>query len=427
MTRWEDRIANSSFMAELRECQSALAVADKSLELAPEAAPRLARIRRIVMRVAKSVEAAEAELVSIHALEALRASLASVRQEVSNFAANRNIGHFDNADSYADALLSALPQILPPDSKISLKEFKDALATYTSAVEPALATFKAQSDSLSSTLETLAQGAASTTAEVNAQKSVLANAVTAIQNQFQQEQESRAKQFLAQEDSRSAEHRSAVADRAAQTAKATEEQRLALSDLLADARSASDRLRTSLEADAKTTLEHLGELKAQAERLLGIVGTTTIISGYKREADISTQRAKWWNVLSVVGIVGFTAGTVYGLLPTVRGDVVSTWETLASRIVLSLALGVLGTFAARQARYNEGLATRNRRFELELSSIGPFIAELDPNDRTELKKALVARLFGQPESVEKPTKDQHVTGIVEVVKTVLQNLPASSK
>lgn len=425
MSRWTDRIEQSQFSIELKQCLSSFKEAEGLTETLPELSLRISRVGRVLARVQVALNASDPELVSPSALQSYVPTLQSLRQELLNFVSSANVAAVDSAESYADLLLMVICNLPAPSSAFGADEVHRSTSAVTTAAEKLLATFQQKSKKLEQSIFALEERSSELSADTAAQKGVLSSAITAIQQQFQQEQDSRSKLFLASEESRADEFRKLDASRRELYTKAFDEQRDSLRELTDVARTEHSTLAEGLATDGQKMIAQLDDFRGQAERLLGIVGTTTIISGYKREADAASMSANRWNIASVAGILGFTGGTVYSLLPLVRGDVRPTWETLIGRVVLSLALGVFGTYAARQAKYGEETARRNRRFELELSSIGPFIAELGDDTRKELKVALVNRLFGQPEPVDSPkSKDVSTTSIVEVVKAVLQNLPS---
>lgn len=426
MSTWSERIDQNQFSVELAQVFPVLADAEASDHPNPDAAIKLARIRRALELVRSSLQSANAELLPPSTLASYAPSLSSLRQELASFVSNQAEAHLNNADSYVDAAIQVLPTLAASRMASTKEQTQRSLDSITTAAETALAGYRSKSETLAKALATLDDRTTELLNEISQQKGILASSLASTQTQFQQEQESRTKLFLSAEEARNEESRKTDVVRREQHTKAAEEQREALRSLSDEARTAQAELRKELESEASALVSHMEEFKSQAERLLGIVGTTTIISGYKREADAAAATAKNWNYASVIGILGFTVGTVYGLLPVVRGEIAPTWETLLGRIVLSLALGVFGTYAARQAKYEEDIARRNRRFELELSSIGPFIAELDDETRKDLKTSLVNRLFGQPESPENSrTKEVSTTSIAEVVKVVLQNLPST--
>jgi hypothetical protein len=426
MSTWSDRIDQSQFAVELTQVFLTLADAEASEPANPDAAFRLARVRRVLEFTRAALQSANAELIPLIALDSYAPSLSSLRQELVSFVSNQSDAHLNNAGSFLDTALQVLPMLMATRTASAKDQTQRSLDSIITAAEKALAGHSARTNVLAKALTTLEERSSDLLNEISQQKGVLASSLASIQAQFQQEQESRNKQFLSAEEARSEDSRKTDIARREQHAKVVDEQRESLRVLTEEARTALSDIRKEIESDGRAVLNHMEGFKGQAERLLGIVGTTTIISGYKREADAAAKKAMYWNVASVVGIVAFTAGSVYGLLPLVRGSVTATWETLVGRIVLSLALGVFGTYAARQAKHEEETERRNRRFELELSSIGPFIAELDDTTRKDLKTSLVNRMFGQPETPESAKVDDvSTTSIAEVVKVVLQNLPST--
>jgi hypothetical protein len=83
----------------------------------------------------------------------------------------------------------------------------------------------------------------------------------------------------------------------------------------------------------------------------------------------------------------------------------ATWESFATRVFLSLTFVALAVFAGNQATRLEGVERRNRQIELELSALGPFLADLDPAERNAIIKQLADRMFGQSPPAEIAKRD----------------------
>lgn len=73
--------------------------------------------------------------------------------------------------------------------------------------------------------------------------------------------------------------------------------------------------------------------------------------------------------------------------------------------------------ALESSKHREA-ATRNRKIELELASIEPFIEGLPDEEKVKLKSTLTAKYFGQKDE-EKPNKDVlPAAPLVEVLKAI---------
>lgn len=91
----------------------------------------------------------------------------------------------------------------------------------------------------------------------------------------------------------------------------------------------------------------------------------------------------------LVGMVGFAIFAFKGTL-----DEFEIGAFLA-RFGVVLTFGALAGYGARQADKHHKVERRNRRVELELASIDPFLAELPEAERNQVKAAVADRLFAR--------------------------------
>jgi len=95
------------------------------------------------------------------------------------------------------------------------------------------------------------------------------------------------------------------------------------------------------------------------------------------------------------------------------------WGLFSSRIFVALPFGIIAAYAARQADKHHDLERRNRRVELELASIDPYILPLPEEVRHEVKRQLAERLFGQSEPIQSGKASDSSGTATDVAKIVL--------
>ena len=72
------------------------------------------------------------------------------------------------------------------------------------------------------------------------------------------------------------------------------------------------------------------------------------------------------------------------------------WSLIAVRVAIGILAGSAATVVIRLGARLNSDANTNKRMELELRSVGPFLANVvDPADDDAARIALVARAFGQ--------------------------------
>jgi hypothetical protein len=421
MSIWVERFQSHQVWQDIPALQRTIAevMGDTDEGTAPE---YLERFEGVVAYLTTALRSVDAALVSLAVLDTISANLQGASGELRSFGNTRNDSYLTNASANVDAVLTQLANIPVLRDRKDAEKLAASINSLRQATGNQLRGLNTEASKLRAALLDMGARARDVAEDIGANKGVLAAAITQTQGQFLQEQQSRATEFRASEAQRAADVQQLLRQHRSDLDVSSTAHQTAMADLRESGSTSVATMLVPVRVQAGAELSEIVSFKEQAEHLLGIVGTTTVISGYKRVADAAERRAAVWSYVTVGAIIAFTAGTVAALLPIITGVVTVTWETLAGRIVLSLSLGVLGTYAARQASRHEEIEIRNRRLELELSSIGPFIAGMDDATQILVKQQLVDRLFGRQESGKQEARHT-TTSVAEVVKVVLQNLP----
>lgn len=80
-----------------------------------------------------------------------------------------------------------------------------------------------------------------------------------------------------------------------------------------------------------------------------------------------------------------------------------------ARAFVALTFGILAAYSARQGDRYSDIEVTNRRFQLELSSIDPYLANLPSDTQHKLKVELGQRLFGNAPLVQ-PNSQKQISG-----------------
>ena len=103
-------------------------------------------------------------------------------------------------------------------------------------------------------------------------------------------------------------------------------------------------------------------------------------------------------------------------------------ETTGIRFAAALLFALPATYLARESTRHREEATRSRRIELELTSLGPFIEPLDADIKAELRKTLVDTYFGKAFENEHPKDDSTIDiSLLKTISSFLQKVSAGSK
>jgi hypothetical protein len=178
-------------------------------------------------------------------------------------------------------------------------------------------------------------------------------------------------------------------------------------------------------AESEAVFEKLRRTNEQFENLSAIAAGETIANNFQREAS--------WG--RTTGIVLYSVGGVFLIAAAVpliwllfEGglDVSGSpqWGLLTVRLAIAILAGSAATVIIRLGARLISDANASKRMELELRSIGPFLANVvDPTDVDSARIALITRSFGQGHSGSPADRNEDsvpVTSIAQVFELVLK-------
>jgi hypothetical protein len=189
----------------------------------------------------------------------------------------------------------------------------------------------------------------------------------------------------------------------------------------------SEGFATLTKALTQTSEELLKELesdRAQSRKILGLTAEAGLIGGYQREANTKKLEARVWRLVAFGVFAGMGVVAWQVLVPVATGDKILNWEALISRTLLFAILGLTAAYAANEGSRASRTEEKNRRQELQLASVGPFIEELNDQERHAIKKAFVERMYvpdDSPQALDETAKTAGTT--FQLAAQLIKTLP----
>lgn len=355
-----------------------------------------ARFRRVVAYIAKSLRRSDAELWTVNSLAVAHGAVERLKAGLVNFEATSNVDVLqDAADVALDQWRSAaIPQIQTNAKAATqvLEDFRtEAAFAIRSLEETDLAIRRKEAEILSSS-ESFAEGIARMSVEIEAfkaqfeaQKTRVDDLVTAQQEAFNSAQTERSNLFT----------------RESQARNSTFEQ------WTKDADNRVEGLMHITNEKAKEHLEEMDEHKARAKEILGIVAASGVSGHYQKTAWREWVSAEALRVLALIcfGIMGFV---IYHVVDSVKTPDFR-WEMALFRVGVGLAFLVPAYYCGRESAKHREAEKRNRRLQIELATIEPYLEKLhdDPTMREILKEKANSYFMGQ--TLKEPNDDVDAT------------------
>lgn len=367
----------------------------------PSAAFARDRIISIARALLQRFGALEPALTSEHGMTQIAAALQSIFNEAQAYASNLNVGHLNNARAAVDnQLFPALNGIFPSGDALPLdaaqieaiREIRVAAAREIAKVRDeavdALGKIHKPLTSLReriTELETKLDGTESDFARV---QSEMRAALARLEQSFAENERDRADKFAG---------------------------------LLELSRAQYEERSQLAEAEAQSLLEKLRAHEQEIARLANAMGTKGITATYSAIANSEIGAANRWRnaTVAMFGLGLLVALVVFCMFVRAGFSNINLVE-IGIRFGFALVVTSPAIYFARESARHRTIGDRARQAEMELTSLGPFIANLDSESQEAIRARLVDKYFGrplEPHTSESPVKFKDVSNLaVELVK-----------
>lgn len=426
MSQWTDRINQHPVHEAIKTLENLLFDVDLSgLDQPDQAIGDIERIRQVMSLAKTRLERTDPNLVPIQAVKNMHSSLQSVINEVSAFKTNRNVAHLTNANSHIENILTYLTNIPSPTDASDIENVREAVTSLRRSVGQYLRNIDDEVTSLTTSINELKNSLSNLASQIESQKQRTDSVVSTFQQQFSSSEETRRSEFQkSQTDAKKATDE-LFDDINNQWNELSEEKGTALQTFLTNAKTSLEQLETKTVSMTDDIIQKIEASRKKAEDLVGIITDTGMVGGYQRVANDARDSARNWRkvaVWSLVGLVGFAiAAFIESLIQEIR------WDQIVTRIFVATSFGILATYAALQADKHEKTERKNRKVELELASILPYLHDLPLEQQHKIREELAMRMFGKDE-IQETKEDRKTTGsIMDILRSAIDAIENFSK
>jgi hypothetical protein len=430
MSLWTSRIKDHLIWDLLKGVGPLIDQAEQLDDVEPESVEALERLRAVLAFCGKRLGGIDPLVMSPASLDSIALAFDQQKTAIEAFISDRNPTHLTEANHSADVALvvvAQIPGLASPEELISLI---DAVNSYRAVLDEQLRSgttsrreSRSRIEELTKSLEEVKTFSQTTLTELKTELeaerkkisllateqqkafaeaqetrvNTLAKTLTDQQGQFSAAQEARSRDFTtAQTESQKrlsdviADYTKRLADQDSEFAK----QRTAF---VATANEKLSALNEDYDKKAKVILDEVNQHRSDVEKLVGVIGSLGVTSGYQTTANRARISMWVWQGITVVAMCGLIYFAYHAFLPSVQGAF--HWESFAARVFLTITVGVLAAYAGAQADRFFHMEKSNRKLALELAAIDPFIALLPQAEQDKLKLEVGRRTFAQEEAV----------------------------
>ena len=369
------------------------------------------------------LEVTDPLLLSEFGLAAMHNTTTGVFNELNAFAANRNLAHLVNARAGLDgtiytqmwaffpeggsgpldsAQLDAMRQV----QERAIKSVEELKVAHEVALDLATVQQVKVAEELSATQET---ALAKLTANAHELANLMSSATTEVKALTDQ---------VAQQRSENAATIAKLERDYAETEQMRSER---FATLLAQQSSDYATRSQSADAEVAALLARLQEQEGRVLKLVEAMGTKGITANYSAIAKRELFAADVWRVITIAIFTG-GIGVAIWILEFFMKDGIGKLNPIeiAMRFGFALAITSPALYTARESARHRTTGDRARQAELELASLGPFIANLERDTQDSIRRGLVAMYFGRQQdahTAESPVKFKDVSNLaVDLVK-----------
>lgn len=387
MSRWNDQFQNHGFRATWNSLKALLDDDELEKNNNEAAVKEIARINKVVKYVDAVMDQIDPELMPMSLFDTLNQHATNCISQLNTFKSNQSIGHLHNVNTYVDSiitLISQTPFMLSGQQKGNLSK---AASAYAEALDLHL---KKLSDSVEGEIESVKESVAESQTSITEQQNTLAALYDQIQTVSQTIQKQTAEfntQFQTSEKSRADKFEAVLT----KLEKKVDDEVFRLG-------SKSDSEFEKLAIKAGTTLEVLGKFQDDAKKVFGVVVNTLqagAYSSYANEEKRSANFLRWAAItLMILGVAMLVVPEITKFIREAENYALD-WHLTLGRIPFSIILFVPAFYLARESTKHRHTEVLNRRRELILSTIDPYLALLDDAKAQQIKLEIAKGIFSE--------------------------------
>lgn len=356
-------------------------------------------------------------LVKEAELNALANEIEAGLGQINNFIGNNNQGHLTNANNNLNSALNRARNFPLPVSK-SKYNFSKEIANFEKTVSEKYSELAKENKAFEERLTQLKTAIESKQQELNNLNQLLAQKQTEITNltntyttdynnikskatqQFEQEKAKFRQEFNTERESLKKE---------LNTERETYKKQI-------------ETLKENISTETVNLVKELEIKLAESKKLVNIIGNVGATGNYQIIADYHKGQANLWRWIALFFMVLLTGLLIYTIYHVTGTSF--NWQVTIVRIVAFSVLLYPATYAARESSKHRRLENLNRKSELDIASINPFIEILPEEKKQAIKERMVEKFFGNSKDLETEDKKDNseeltVSGFERLIKALI--------
>lgn len=353
-------------------------------------------------------------LVQESELLALTSEIESGTSQINAFWGNNNIGHIPNAVNNLNSAINRIKNLPLLLSKGDF-DFSKAVASFQQIIESAYKDLDAEKNKLNEQLITMQENLIVKNTQVSTLQQQLNIKESEIQNVLSKH--SADFETLKSNYNTSLETEKKKLNDNIEADRTLNKEQFDI-DAKANQKAFVDQTQ-ALDSKSDEIVSKLNGKLFEANKIVNIVGNVGVTGNYQNIANENKKSADNFRWIAMVFMTLMSGLLIWSIIELSKVDF-NMYKSLI-RILAAAVLTYPAIYAARESTKHRKLETQNRKLELELASIGPFIELLDEERKHIIKEELVKKYFGNYSSLEDSKEDDDISinGLEKILKIIL--------
>jgi hypothetical protein len=176
----------------------------------------------------------------------------------------------------------------------------------------------------------------------------------------------------------------------------------------------------SLESSSAKIISELKLKLKDARKLVNVIGNVGATGNFQLLANYHNKEANKWRIVAISFMALLSLILIFTIWDIHVGDF--DWVKSVVRIFAAGILSYPATYAAQESSKHRKQENYNRKIELELASINPFIEILEEPKKQMIKEKLVDKYFGNNNTLDNKEDLQDSTISLNAVEKIIKNI-----
>lgn len=451
MSRWIDRFNQHNFINILNDLENKINEVSLPSDANEDVVLEYARFSKVVKYIRDITDSVDPDLTTIHIFNETSGNLQAALNEFNAFSSNKSIGNIQNANNNIDNILNSISRAFVYYSKPAKSKLKDIVKSYSdildqhredyqSAAEKEVNKLSASSTQKINELDNSSAELKNNLDEIRNKIDKLQEELTSLEQQaqsqlaefntqFQNSQSEKSKKADDLFEKINEKHSNQLEKNSLLLNDQLDKEKKKFNDLFQKSNDYADNEFRNLTSKAGSILDVLRKLQDDAETVFGVVQNTAQAGAHKKYASEERRTANLYRygaislmLLAVAVLVAPEVLKFTSEQQTVSQFIINiNWDSLLKRLPVSVILFAPAFYLARESNKHRQNEFQNRRRELTLKTLDPYLALINDETKSEELKCQIARdIFGENKTTI--NQDENTSDILAQLSNLVKNL-----